>query len=94
MTTKIKLWARVLATVAALALILYFAAPLIARILGGTIALSVFLVNVLLPLGSVLVLGWFAYSLFLRRYLRVWRIKRIRDARYLREVLERGRKGN
>lgn len=94
MNSKIKPWGSVLAIVAALALLFYFAAPLLGRILGGTVALSMLLVNVLLPLGSVLVLCWFAYSVFLKRYLRVWRIKRIRDARYLREVLQRSRKEN
>jgi hypothetical protein len=31
----------------------------------------------------------FAYSLFLRPYLRVWHINRIRNARYLKEVMRR-----
>ncbi len=34
----------------------------------------------------------FAYSLFLRPYLRAWHINRIRNARYLKEVMRRGQK--
>jgi hypothetical protein len=33
----------------------------------------------------------FAYSVFLRPYIRVWRINRIRNARYLKDVIRRGR---
>ena len=33
----------------------------------------------------------FAYSVFLRPYLRAWRINRIRNARYMKDVIRRGR---
>jgi hypothetical protein len=33
----------------------------------------------------------FAYSVFLRPYIRVWRINRIRNARYMKDVIRRGR---
>lgn len=89
-TTRLRF--RLLVIVAALALVLYFAAPLLVRLVGGTIALSVFLVNVLLPATSVFVMGWFAYSVFLKKYWRAWRINRIREGRYLKEVMERSRK--
>ena len=92
MNPTARFWFRVLASVAALALALYFAAPLLVPFVGGTIALSVFLVNVLLPAASVFVLGWFAYSVFLKKYWRAWRIHRIREGRYLKEVMERSRK--
>ncbi len=92
MNPKTKLWFRVLPAVMAVILIFYFAGPFLARFVGGTIALSVFLVNVLLPAASVLVLGWFAYSVFLKKYLRAWRINRIREGRYLKEVMDRSRK--
>jgi hypothetical protein len=36
----------------------------------------------------------FAYSLFLRPYLRVWHINRIRNARRLKEVMSRSHKEN
>jgi hypothetical protein len=32
----------------------------------------------------------FAYSVFLRPYLRVWRINRIRNDRYMKDVIRRG----
>jgi hypothetical protein len=34
----------------------------------------------------------FAYSVFLRPYLRAWHINRIRNARYMKEVISRGKK--
>jgi hypothetical protein len=92
MNPTTRLWLRVLAIVAAVALALYFAAPFLVRLVGGTIAVSLFLVNVLLPTASVFVLAWFAYSVFLRKYWRAWRINRIREGRYLREVMQRSRK--
>lgn len=33
----------------------------------------------------------FAYSVFLRTYLRAWHINRIRNARYMKDVIRRGR---
>jgi hypothetical protein len=33
----------------------------------------------------------FAYSVFLRPYLRVWRINRIRNERYMKDVISRGK---
>jgi len=33
----------------------------------------------------------FAYSVFLRPYLRAWHINRIRNARYMKDVIRRGR---
>ena len=33
----------------------------------------------------------FAYSVFLRPYLRAWHINRIRNARYMKEVIRRGK---
>jgi hypothetical protein len=42
-----------------------------------------------LPLGA-LWLFMFVYSLFLRPWVRAWHINRIRNARLLQEVLERG----
>jgi len=34
----------------------------------------------------------FAYSVFLRPYLRAWHIHRIRNARYMNDVIRRGRR--
>ena len=46
---------------------------------------------VMLPL-MFFALMRFAYSVFLRPYIRVWRINRIRNARYMKEVVRRGRR--
>ena len=45
---------------------------------------------VMLPL-MFFALMRFAYSVFLRPYIRVWRINRIRNARYMKDVIRRGR---
>jgi hypothetical protein len=36
-------------------------------------------------------LARFGYSVFLRPYLRVWRINRIRNERYMKDVIRRGK---
>lgn len=46
---------------------------------------------VMLPL-MFFALMRFAYSLFLRPYLRVWHINRIRNQRYMKDVIRRGRR--
>ncbi|MCU1255651.1 MAG: hypothetical protein JWM83_1950, partial [Candidatus Angelobacter sp.] len=45
---------------------------------------------VMLPL-MCFALARFAYSVFLRPYLRAWHINRIRNARYLKDVIHRSR---
>lgn len=52
---------------------------------------SMFLISVLLLPVLFLVLGWFIFSVWGRTYLRAWHIRRIRNARDLREAVERGR---
>ena len=47
-------------------------------------------VVVALPLMAYALLR-FAYSVFARPYLRLWRIQRLRNARYLKEAIRRGR---
>jgi|SRR6516164_5047034 hypothetical protein len=37
------------------------------------------------------IIGEAGYKVFLKPYVRAWRINRIRNARYLREALERGK---
>lgn len=44
---------------------------------------------VMLPLMFFAIMR-FGYSLFLRPYLRAWHINRIRNARYLKDVIRRG----
>jgi hypothetical protein len=53
--------------------------------------ISTFLVSVFFIPIAVIVLGWFVFSVWGRVYFRAWHIRRIRNARYLREAIERGR---
>ncbi|MGZ4842946.1 MAG: hypothetical protein ACXV5J_14430 [Candidatus Angelobacter sp.] len=56
---------------------------------GAVYILAYLFAVVMLPL-MFFALIRFGYSLFLRPYLRVWRINRIRNARYLKDVIRRG----
>jgi len=56
----------------------------------GTVYILAYLFAVvMLPL-MFYALMRFAYSVFLRPYIRVWRINRIRNARYMKDVIRRG----
>lgn len=69
--------------------ILIFAPVILVRLAG----VSMFLVNVLaLPL-ILLVLLWFVYRLWGKPYFRAWHIARIRNARYMKEAVTRGKEG-
>jgi hypothetical protein len=60
-----------------------------AGIAAGTVYVLAYLFAVvMLPL-MFFALMRFAYSLFLRPYLRAWHINRIRNARYLKDVIRR-----
>jgi hypothetical protein len=56
---------------------------------GALYVLAYLFAVVMLPL-MLFALLKFAYSLFLRPYLRAWHINRIRNARHLKEVIRRG----
>jgi len=58
---------------------------------GAVYVLAYLFAVVMLPL-MLFALLKFAYSLFLRPYLRAWHINRIRNARYLKEVIRRGQR--
>jgi membrane protein implicated in regulation of membrane protease activity len=61
-------------------------------IASGTVdVLAYVFAVVMLPL-IVFALMRFAYSLFLRPYLRAWHINRIRNQRYLKDVIRRGQR--
>jgi lysylphosphatidylglycerol synthetase-like protein (DUF2156 family) len=67
---------------------------LVLSLLARVVDLSVSLINVLaLPL-VLFVLFWFVYRLWGKPYFRAWHINRIRNARYLKEVLERGKENS
>jgi len=40
------------------------------------------------------IMGEAGYKVFLKPYVRAWRINRIRNARYLREAMERGKENS
>ena len=57
---------------------------------GAVYILAYLFAVVMLPL-MFFALMRFAYLVFLRPYIRVWRINRIRNARYMKDVVRRGR---
>lgn len=56
---------------------------------GAVYILAYLFAVVMLPLMFYALIR-FAYSVFLRPYLRAWRINRIRNARYMKDVIRRG----
>ena len=56
---------------------------------GGVYVLAYVFAVVMLPL-MFFALARFAYSVFLRPYLRAWHINRIRNGRYMKDVIRRG----
>jgi membrane protein implicated in regulation of membrane protease activity len=79
--------------IAAFVLRFYLAAAVGAGVgiaIGAVYLLSYLLAVVMLPL-MFFALMKFAYSVFLRPFVRVWHINRIRNKRHLKEVLQRGR---
>ena len=57
---------------------------------GAVYVVAYLFAVVMLPL-MFFALARFAYSVFLRPYLRAWHINRIRNARYMKDVIRRGR---
>jgi hypothetical protein len=55
---------------------------------GGIYVIAYLFAVVMLPL-MFFALMRFAYSVFLRPYLRAWHINRIRNARYMKDVIRR-----
>ena len=98
MTSRIQTWAPRVALILLTLIAAYFLYPYLTSVLGeglGVVSSLVFLLAYLfavvaLPLMFFALLK-FAYSVFARPYLRLWRIQRIRNARYLREAVKRGR---
>lgn len=73
--------------------------PILRSALGAGVGVAVAVVYILAYLFAVVMLpliffslARFAYSVFLKPYVRVWHINRIRNARHLKEVMQRGRK--
>jgi len=77
-------WARtVLIVVVAL-----IAGPLLLYLAVRILGFSMFVLA--LPL-TIFVLAWFVYRIWGKVYWRAWRISRMRNARYLREAVARGK---
>jgi hypothetical protein len=73
--------------------------PMIASVAGAGLWLFLLVIMILGYLIFVVGMPFFAwimgeagYRVFLKPYVRAWRINRIRNARYLREAIERGKK--
>jgi len=71
--------------------------PLLTGVLGGGLGLAVAALYLLAYLFAIfalplmfLALMKFAYTVFARPYLRLWRLRRFRNKRYLKEALKRG----
>ena len=98
MLTRKRWWAQraillVLIVVAMFVLRPYLAAALGAGaglVLGPIYLLAYLFAVVMLPL-IFFVLMKFAYSVFARPFVRAWHINRIRNKRYMKEVIRRGR---
>ncbi len=58
---------------------------------GAVYILAYLFAVVMLPLMFYALIR-FAYSVFLRPYLRAWHINRIRNARYMKDVIRRGQR--
>lgn len=69
------------------ALVIILLRPVVEVLTG----ISMFVVSVFFLPVALLVLGWFVMSVWGKAYLRAWHIRRLRNARYLREAMERGR---
>jgi membrane protein implicated in regulation of membrane protease activity len=71
--------------------------PMFSGALGGGMGLALGAIYLLAYLFAIIALPLmffalmrFAYTVFARPYVRLWHIRRIRNARYLKETLKRG----
>lgn len=89
MSVRTRFLIKALAAAVVIAVAFLFFRPIVEVVTG----VSSFLVSVLFLPAAVLVLAWFVFSVWGKAYLRAWHIRRIRNARDLREAIERGRHG-
>jgi hypothetical protein len=90
-------WRQRLAILAMAAYLAYLLFPSVAGVIGAGVGfalpllylLAFVLIIVVVPLAAFWLFG-FAYSVMAKPYVRAWRINRIRNARYLKEAMERG----
>jgi hypothetical protein len=99
--SALRTWPKRIAFVLLIAAISWISIPVIGNILGLGLGLSFLLIQLLgiaiflvgMPL-FFLIIGEAGYKIFLKPYIRVWRINRIRNARLLRETLDHDSSGN
>lgn len=91
---RLKPWAVIVVLVL---LAMFVLSPLLRSALGAGVGAALAIVYILAYLFAVVMLPLmfyalmrFAYSVFLRPYLRAWHINRIRNARHLKEAIHRG----
>jgi membrane protein implicated in regulation of membrane protease activity len=89
-------WAVIVALVLVAAFVL---SPILRSALGAGVGVALGIVYVLAYLFAVVMLPLmlfalmkFAYSVFMRPYLRAWHINHIRNARHLKEAVQRSRR--
>ena len=91
MATPIRLAVKRVTLTIVIAVAILFSIPLAILLIARVISLSMILVQILAPLLGLFALAWFVYRVWGKAYFRVWNINRIRNARYLREAVERGK---
>jgi hypothetical protein len=94
MAIRIKLSAKALAFALFILVALYFLGRLIFAVIWRLFSFTLFLVQIFLPLLVLAVLAWFVYRVWGRSHLRARKIDRIRNARYLKEAVDRGKESN
>lgn len=94
--SSLNIWLKRLAIASAAALLVWLLLPWVAGLVGLALGLSISVVALIgylilfvgLPF-VVWILAESIYRVFLKVYVRAWRINRIRDARYMKEAVER-----
>ena len=92
MAKRIRPSAKTLAIAFFILVAIYFLGRLIFAIIWRLFSFTLFLVQVFLPLLVLVVLAWFIYRVWGRSHLRARKIDRIRNARYMKEAVDRGKK--
>lgn len=100
MTSAVKSWLKRLAVWLLLATFFLLAVRFIAGLVGIGLGISILLLelagSLLLLVGIpffIWVIGERALRIFIEPYFRAWHIHRIRNARFMKEAIQRGRSG-
>ena len=100
MIAALRTWPKRIAFVLLIAVVSWVSLPLIGSIIGVGVGLSFLIIQLLgiailfvgMPL-FFLIIGEAGYKIFLKPYIRVWRINRIRNRRLMREAVDRSNVG-